>query len=229
MNTMQAEYDAEIDTDESERANYRALSKAAVATLVFAILGLLSLWASVFTILPIIGICFGLIAISNLKRYPAELVGHAPARVGLVANIVLSVLAIGMHAYIYATEVPDGYERISFYELKPRGRQSPLPYSPRAEEVDGKKVFLKGYVRPGDKRTNLKKFILVGDFGQCCFGGSPKTTDIVAIDIIVDETVNHSYGVRKIGGTFRLNRQPVSVGEKDIPGVYYQIEADLVN
>ena len=103
-----------------------------------------------------------------------------------------------------------------------------LVWSEQAEELDGKKVFIKGWVRPGNRKDNLKDFILVGDMGSCCFGGSPKITDVVAISIKGDERVSYSWKLRKIHGTFRLNRQAAPTGEKDIPKVYYQIDADSV-
>ena len=131
------------------------------------------------------------------------------------------------HTYVYMTEVPDGYDRISFRMLKPNKKTS-LPYSETAEELDGSKVFLKGFVRPGTHRTNLRDFILVGDFGSCCFGGNPEITDVVAISIQGDERVNYSLRVRKIAGTFRLNRRAAPTDEKEVPKVYYQIDADIV-
>lgn len=211
-----------------DEGDYRSLSKAAVASVVFAVLGLFSLWAAVFILLPFLGLCCGWMAWANLRRYPDELVGILPARLGLIANACLLALAIGVHSYVYATEVPDGYQRIAFRDLKPRPRESTLPYSPLASQLDGQKVFLKGYVRPGKKRTQLQQFILVGDFGQCCFGGSPKPTDVVAVNIVIDKTVDYSLRWRKIGGTFRLNPRPIAVGEDDIPGVYYQLDADYI-
>ena len=135
---------------------------------------------------------------------------------------------MAMHIYIYNTEVPEGYQRIVFSQLRFNDKTS-LPFSEKAVEYDGKKVFLKGYVRPSDRKYDLKKFILVGDFGDCCFGGNPKITDIVGINIICDETVNYSFRTRKIGGTFRLHKRAQQVrDDKEIPGIYYEIEADYV-
>lgn len=213
---------------EDQEAGYRAISKAAVASVVFAILGLFSLWASVFVVLPLLGLCLALVARSNLRRYPDELTGNKAAILGLTVNLVLLLGSTSFHTYVYITEVPEGYQRISFTDLKPKPRESNLPYSPKAPDLDGKKVFIKGWVRPSDKKSGLKSFILVGDFGSCCFGGSPKPTDIVAVDIVIDETVDYSLMQRKIGGTFRLNTRPVQVGDAELPALYYQLEADFV-
>jgi hypothetical protein len=223
-----AETELDLPEGEPQESGYRAISKAAVASVVFAVLGLFSLWASVFVILPLLGLFLALVARSNLRRYPDELLGSTPAAIGLLVNLLLLVGSIGYHTYVYVTEVPEGYQRISFTDLKPKPRESNLPYSPKAPDLNGKKVFLKGWVRPSDKQTGLKSFILVGDFGSCCFGGSPKPTDIVAVDIVIDETVDYSLMQRKIGGTFRLNTRPVQVGDAELPALYYQLEADFI-
>ena len=69
---------------------------------------------------------------------------------------------------------------------------------------------------------------MVGDFGDCCFGGDPAATDVVAIKINCDDTVNYGYGLRRIGGIFKLNTRAQSSHEDDIPRVFYEIEANYV-
>ena len=116
---------------------------------------------------------------------------------------------------------------MAFSDLRPNLR-TPLPFSEKSKELDGKKVFLKGYVRPSDQMTNLKSFILVGDFGDCCFGGNPKITEVVAVDITTDDLIDHSYFLRKIGGTFHLDSRSRRINEDGIPTVFYSIEADYI-
>lgn len=208
--------------------HYRAICKSAVVSFVFAIIGLSAWLAAVFAVIPIFGLFFGILALINLKRFPEELMGKRLAVIATLLNLVIAVGSISYHSIVYATEVPKGYERLSFWELQP-GKISPYPYSERAIEMNGKKVFIKGYVRPGVKQRNLKKFILVGDFKTCCFGGNPQITDIVAVTIKGDQTVDYSLRLRKVTGEFRLNPQTKAVeDEKDIPAVFYEIIADEV-
>lgn len=220
--------DISFNSNQSNVSDYRAVSKAAVASVVLAVLGVASFLAPIFIVLPLLGVVFGILAISAINKFPSELVGKGVAVFGLVVGLLCLVSSIAMHSYIYATELPEGYQRISFGELKPPKRFG-ITFTKRSEELNGQKVFLKGYVRPpSGKKTNLKNFILVGDFGDCCFGGNPDITDVVAIKIKSDDTVNYGYGLRRIGGTFKLNPHTVPGGEKDIPQVYYEIEADHV-
>ena len=206
---------------------YRTISKAAVASLVFAILGIGAFVFQAFLILPILAFGFGFVGLMEISKYPEEVTGKIAAQIGLVCGLLIAVGSIGRHTYDYMTEVPDGYERMAFTDLRPNVRTS-LPYSEKAEKLDGKKVFLKGYVRPNAQMTNMKDFILVGDFGDCCFGGNPKITEVVAVNITSDDLIDHSYFIRKIGGTFRLDSSSRRIDEDGIPKVFYSIEADYI-
>lgn len=225
-----AKADEPVSSVFTEEAAYQSVCKSAVASIIFAVLGLSAFLAQMFMLLPILAIVFGLLALKAIRAYPDELVGKGAAKVGLIVGLVCLVTSGAMHSFIYATEVPDGYRRISFAELKPSSRsKDPNRFPDRAKDLDGKKVFLKGYVRPpSGKQYGLKNFIMVGDFGDCCFGGDPAITDVVAIKIQTDDTVNYGYGLRRIGGTFKLNPGTAISHEDEIPRVYYEIEADHV-
>ncbi|WP_148618976.1 DUF1700 domain-containing protein [Mariniblastus fucicola] len=214
----------------TEESTYQAVCKSAVASAIFAVLGLSAFLAQMFMLLPILGIVFALLALKAIRAYPDELVGKGAAKFGLLLSAVCLIGSGAMHSFIYATEVPEGYRRISFAELKPSSRGTDAQGFPkRAAELDGEKVFIKGYVRPpSGKQYGLKSFIMVGDFGDCCFGGDPAITDVVAIKIQSDDTVNYGYGLRRIGGTFRLNPSTAASDEEEIPRVFYEIEADHV-
>ncbi len=208
-------------------ASYRSLSKAAIAGAAFAILGTVFLLASVLIILPVIALGLSLVGVGNIKKYPEELVGMKAAKFGLVTSLLVLVGGLGWHYYVYSTEVPEGFERISYRMLKD-DKDTDLPYSEKAVALDGEKVFLKGFVRPGTKKKNLQKFILVGDFGSCCFGGAPEITDVVAINILGEERVHYGLRVRKIAGTFKLNKRKAPTAEKEVPKVFYQIDAEYI-
>lgn len=225
MNKPATFQDQEMHGNEFE---YKSISKAALASITFAILGLTAYLAQPFVFFPTIGLVFGLLALVNFRRFPEELTGQIAGKIGLVLSLVVLVTSVGYHSYIYATEVPEGYQRISFSDLRPNPKTPSIPFSEKSMEFDGKKVFVKGYVRPGAKKRKLKEFILVGDFGTCCFGGNPKITDVVAVTIIGDDTVDYGYSLRRIAGTFHLNRQTRPTKEKDIPQVFYEIHTEEV-
>jgi hypothetical protein len=228
VKSKQTQSSSAMTFEQSENSlQYRSVSKAAILSIVFAILGVLSFLGAVFVILPLLGVGFGIAGYMNVKRFPLELIGKKAASIGLIASVLLFVGSAGTHAYVHYTEVPEGYQRISFYDLKPNTMTQKF-YSEKADAFDGKKVFIRGYVRPSDKKRDLKQFIMVGDWGDCCFGGNPEMTDIVAISIKTDDTVDYGLGVRKIGGTFRLNTRPRPNADPEVPQIVYEIEADHV-
>ena len=208
---------------------YRSISKAAIASFTFAIFGAMTAFlAQMFVLIPVLGLVFGLVSLASFRRFPDEMTGKAFAKIGLICSLLIFVTSVAYHSYIYATEVPPDHMRIAFSDLRPNPKTPNIPYSPKSEELDGKKVFLKGYVRPGVKKRKLKEFILVGDFGSCCFGGDPKITDVVAVSIIGDDTVDYGYSLRRIAGTFRLNKRTRRTKEKDVPQVFYEIHTNEV-
>lgn len=209
---------------------YQSVCKTSVAAVIFGVLSVTAFVHQMFLIIPLLAIVFGLLALKAIHQWPDELVGKMAAKIGLVLGMLCLVAGAGMHSFIYATEVPDGYRRISFAELKPSSRGiDKNGYPDRVEEFDGQRVFIKGYVRPpSGKQYALKNFIMVGDFGDCCFGGDPAITDVVAVKIKCDDTVNYGYGLRRIGGTFKLNPKTTVSDEEEIPRVFYEIEADYV-
>ena len=220
---------APVFKSSSNVTSYRALSRGAVCAIGLGVLGwAVSFFAPILIVVPVLGAICGRVAIGNIKKYPDELAGMMAARIGFIISIVCVIASLITHSVIYATEVPENYHRISFGELRPNDRTA-LPFAEKAKQMDGQRVFLKGYVRPpSGKKNRLKSFIMVGDFGDCCFGGNPKITEVVAIRIKSDDTVDYGYGLRKIGGVFRLNPNTTAVNEKDIPQVFYEIEADYV-
>lgn len=216
------------DQDDDLDFQYRSVSKSALACLIFALLGFTAFLAEPLVILPAISLAFAVVAWISFRRHPDELVGKTMLYLGGPLALFCLIGSIAQHIYIYQTEVPEGYRRISFAMLRDNPKKA-LKYSEMAPELDGQKVFLRGYVRPGDKKRNLKHFIMVGDFGSCCFGGNPKISEVVAVTIdIPDKTVNYGYALWRIGGTFNFLPDRARTDDSDVPLVYYHIIADHV-
>lgn len=228
---------AEADYPQSSTIapEYRAISKGALLSLVFGVLGLLSfsLFLYVFRMscsiamiaffcLP--GLILGTSAFMRIKTRPDELAGKIPAMVGIFLCAAIFLGGIPMRVIMYVTEVPDGYERISFAELQPESKQSRMPVSKRAIELNGQRVFIEGYIFPGDRSKNLKHFLLVNDLGTCCFGQEPRVTHRIQVELTGDETVDWSYRLRKFGGVITVNPMAVITQE----GAVFTLKADHV-
>ncbi|NLF68292.1 MAG: DUF3299 domain-containing protein [Candidatus Anammoximicrobium sp.] len=206
--------------------SYRAVCKSAVFCLVLGLLSGMALLFPVLLLLPAVGLLAGLMALTKLRRYPEELSGRTAAVIGLVLCVSLLVGGVVLHSVVYATEVPEGFQRISFAELQPVPEAPHLPVPPNALELNGKKVFLKGYVYPDGQQYNIKRFILIPDMGTCCFGGQPKLTDMVEVTLRDPLRTIFERRKRRLAGTLTVDTRlkPVS----GLGGVYYRLDAEYV-
>ncbi len=204
---------------------YRMLSRAAVVSVV---LGLLSLAGYLFPgllVMAAVGLVAGFVALNKIRTYPQEFSGSAMALMGLFLNAAVLLSGLGLHAYIYATEVPEGYQRISFSDLQPE-KAGPIPYPPeRAFALNGKDVFISGYMFPDEKKNKISQFVLIPDLGTCCFGGQPKLTDMVQVTLKAPIQLEFRMSKRKLAGKFQVDPQLKPVN--GVGGVYYQLDASF--
>ena len=131
-----------------------------------------------------------------------------------------------MHAYIYLTEVPPGHVRVEFYKLK--FEAEPDRPTKEAVDLDGKDVFIKGYIHPSSGGGMLRQFILVGDLGTCCFGGQPKSSEMVEVTLTGGQTVKGGMTRRKLAGKFTLNKIPQQQADFD-NAVFYRLKGKKAN
>lgn len=204
--------------------SYRSVSRAAVLGLVFAALGLLSWYFPLLLVLSAVGLVCALVAFRNLKRFPLELSGRGVAWIGIGLSLFALIVNPIRHTYVYYTELPDGYERISFAELKsPVGGVDFPPVS--ALQLDGKKVFLKGYIHPTSLASNAAKtFILVPDWATCCFGKQPPLTHMIEVRLIGDKFAQKSMRKHSLAGTLQV--RPYLKPIDGLQGVFYELEAE---
>jgi len=161
-------------------------------------------------LIGVAGILLASVALWQIRVSQGELSGRWMAFIGLAVSSLLTLAGGGYHGYVYATEVPEGYERMSFSWLSKQGMvveegQNPRPTDDVAQ-FDGKKIYIKGYMYPVRQEHGLTEFVLCKDNGDCCFGGQPKLTDMITVKmnsgLSVDLLQNQLVGV---GGVFHAN------------------------
>jgi hypothetical protein len=207
-----------------EEFEYRPLSIMAVASLVFGLLspmvflgGRVSIENAVMlSPIPLIGLALGFWARSTMRANPDQYAGEKFSTAGIALSAICLVGGMAFSGAVYATEVPDGYIRTSFAELRPseidlRGDHA-IP--PSIQALEGKKVFIKGYMRPGSHYTaggqpvssGIANFLLVRDNAQCCYGdlSAVKYFDRVLVSMKSKERLTYHGGVFRMGGTLRL-------------------------
>ena len=202
---------------------YRALSKTAVVSLLLGVMSIVCLVFPSALILPLLSLILGVSAVKSILRYPAELTGFPVAVLGTLVGGALFVGGTAFHVYDYLTELPEGYERVSFFALKAESGQPDEPTA-RALELNGKRVFIKGYMYPDGQSARIKTFVLVPDLGTCCFGGEPKLTHMIEVTLDGPSGIDYSMRKRKLAGTLKVDKSLKQVN--GLTGVYYQLVAD---
>ncbi len=207
---------------------YRTLSFSAIVTFVFGLIaiptGLLASLNPFLLALPFAGILIGILSVWRLKNRQQEFTGYELAKIGLGLSTLLLLVGVSHAIYTYVTEVPEDCQRVTFTQLQPDPKYPYVPFAPTAADINDQKIFVKGYVYPDDQLGEIKRFILVPDFGACCFGGKPKLTDMMQVTLEDPHRVKYSYFNRSLSGTFRLRTSTASkVGE-----VVYHLEDAVV-
>jgi len=221
---MSAEVDLQLAA--GRLAHYRAMSTMAIVAMGLGFLSVAAILSATLLILPLCGVIFSVAALTRIRSRPLELTGMPLAVAGLAMSCVMFLGGAILHTVVYVTEVPEGYQRISFFDLQP-DKRSALHIPESAVNLDGQRIFIKGYVYPGDQRHDLRQFVLVPDMGTCCFGGQPALTDMVEVNLKEPLRVDFSYRKRRLGGILHVDTtlKPIS----GLNGVYYQLDADYLN
>jgi hypothetical protein len=211
-------------SDFTDELDYKAISRSAVVSLVFGIIGLLSWEFPYLILLPLLGFLCGLFALQMISKYRDELTGRSLAWTGVILGGALTLISPIRHTIIYLTEVPEGFERVHFSVLKSPTGAPDFP-TKAAADLDGKQIFIKGYIHPTSLSSkNSKSFILVPDWATCCFGTQPPLTHMVEVRLINDKFASKSFRQHSLAGRFTLipGGKPV----EGFTGVYYQLEAE---
>lgn len=214
-----------VDTVEDQVHPYRTTSRMAMMSLIFGLLSSLALLAPVLVVFSVLGVASCVAGLRTIRLHPQEFTGKGPALAGGLLSLGLAIIAISFHAYVYYTEVPDGYDRISFKVLQPESG-SPQPIPDSAMNLDGKQVFVGGYMHPDAGLAPVQSFVLVPDMGTCCFGGQPNLTDMIEVTLKGNDRVSYSTRKRKFAGTLRVN--PYLKPREKLKGTYYQLNVDEV-
>jgi hypothetical protein len=214
--------DAERDDDYDPASEYRALSSSAVAALALGLLSPLAIFDWWLGLIPLTAVILGIVALRTIRTHQGEYTGAGMAIAGTVLAVLFWIGGFAHLSYIYATEVPEGFERIDYSILQPLPDEPPDRVPPDAKSLDGKKVFIKGYVYPGQRQYGITQFLLVRDQGSCCFGGNPKLTDRILVQLSDPEGLAFSSKLFKLAGTFHVTDPRDAPDAKGV--VFYHLD-----
>ncbi|MBL8828334.1 MAG: hypothetical protein JNM18_15240 [Planctomycetaceae bacterium] len=203
---------------------YRPLNRLAIASFVLGLASLVAFFDTTLAIVPALGMATGLLGWMRIRSEPDAYAGGQLALLGMALSVVCWAGGWSWLSYVYMTEVPGGAQRITYDELQPdpdSGDEVPA----FAKEIDGQRVFIKGFMYPGAQSRGINEFILCYSNDDCCFGGNPKLTHMIHVTLKPPLVVNFATRQHKIAGTFKLAPSGPVDG---LSGAIYNIEADYV-
>ena len=208
--------------DEQPAVRYRALSAAAVVSLVFGVLSILTLFDWLLAILPIVGIAVGWLAQGRIREAREELTGLGVARAGMGLSIVFWLFGCGWLISAHIQEVPFGYQRVTYEMLQPNPDLPGGQIPPDIYKLQEKKVFVKGYMAPTRQLMGLRQFVLCPAIPNCPFcTPNPKPTEMIRIKLTGDLEAEYTTHLVRLGGKFAIDAQSPS-------GIPYALEADYL-
>lgn len=216
-------------TENSAEFDYRPMPVLIPVCCAFAFFSLTAFMIDWLLAVPVFGIVLAVGALWQIHRSAGGYGGHRAAW-ALLGILLAELLGAGaFHAYSFVTELPEGFQRVNFsndiskYELKTVNGETQVPAP--VQELNDQPVFLKGYMYPTREMQGLSRFVLCKDMGQCCFGGNPKPTDMIVVEMSGNQTVDHRTGLVSVAGVFRTH---TDVKPGDLNPVY-QLDCTYFN
>jgi hypothetical protein len=191
---------------------YRAVHWAAAASLALGGLSLL-VWVGEngfvwLFLLPLAAVLLGWQALARIARTREEYTGSRLAWTGIVLAVVFSLSGVIRLLVVRASEVPAGYQRVEYQELEPdpKDPQQRIPES--VLKMEGKRVFMKGFMIPGRQQVRLKRFLICPTNGECTFHPpNPRPWQILKVQLTGDLTANYTRDPIALGGLFHVDEQ----------------------
>ncbi len=210
MSELQSDAFSSPELEGENEFSYRPIPVLAPVSLVIGLCSVIGLASVAGLSVPLAGVILGVLGLRQISQARGEYGGFKLTVSGLVLSSICLLAGTTLHAYTYATEVPEGYERLSFRWLadqKPIIEDGQTRIHPEAKSLDGQKIFIKGYMYPGKAKEKLKSFTLCKDTAQCCFGGKPAITDIISVEFVNDARATHrELSLVNVAGTFRAKK-----------------------
>ena len=196
---------------DSAGAKYREVNRAAVFSLILGSLSILLALSWAFVVLPILAVYLGRRALRQMNRSPELFTGESLAWTGMGLALVFFLAGGAWLMFVRAQEVPHGYQRVDMTELQPdpavaMTADGKLVLPPEVLKLDGKKVYIKGYMIPTRQQLRLKQFFLCPTNGTCQYHPpKPRPTEIIRVKVVGDVIANYTPQPVGIGGILHVD------------------------
>lgn len=93
------------------------------------------------------------------------------------------------------------------------------------EALTGKRIRIRGWMRPTFQRKGIKQFVLVRDNLECCFGPGAALYDCIRVEMVSGATADFSTRSIAVEGTFSIDE---FIGPDGHHWAIYHLEGELV-
>jgi len=219
MTTPEAPRNAASHEVVGPAARYRAICPLAITSVIFGALSIATALHWSLALIPLAGIAAGWASLRRIDRAPEEWVGRELARVGLGLACGFWVIGFLWWAFSSHEEVPPGYQYIQFEMLQPDPNR-PTEWIPEAaQEMNDRRVYIKGFMKPGRQQSGIKDFILCPTDDTNPFSDlDKKRTEMIRV--MMQGDLEAVYTSRRVGVAGRLRVEP-----NHPSGVPYGLEA----
>lgn len=211
--------------DLQQSFDYRPVPVLAPTAAVLAGCSLAAWWLMPAVGIALIGTVVGFVAYRKIATSDGELGGLGMATASLALSGVLFVGSTAKHAYVWATEVPEGYRKVNFaHDISVHGigmERGRIALAPQVQELVDQPIFVKGYMFPVERKFGLESFVLVKDNQLCCFGKQVEPTDMILVVLPEGRTMDYTTGMVSVGGELKI--EPTSVDDQQNQVVYRMV------
>jgi hypothetical protein len=209
--------------------SYQAVSPLAVASVALGALSILTAFGStaatglLLATIPLAGIVFGWQALRKIRKAPDEWIGLEVAWLGIGLSVALGLIGFIFVWSSQASEVPYGYQWVAYDSLQPDPSKPTEPIPQTAIDMQDRKVYIKGYMRPCRRQTGIKDFVLCPTNGECPFcTPNPKQTEMIRVTLQGDLDTTFTTHLIGVAGRFRVD-------PSDPSGIPYGLDAEYIH
>lgn len=188
---------------------YRPIPPLVPIAAIFVLLSLTAYAWDVLVVIPLVGTVLAFLAWRQVARGDGAYSGGGVARLSAIILPIILLTSLCLHAYLFATEVPPGFQRVNFAtDISNKGfinDQGQPGIHPDVQKLTENPIFVKGYMYPTRRTTDLESFVLCRDSGDCCFGGQPKITDMIYVEMPKGKGVDFLNGLVSVAGQLKVS------------------------
>ena len=185
----------QVNGDE-QTVDYKEINTLSILSIVAAVLSVLGFFFKPLILLAAVGLLLGYLAFRKILKAPEETGGFVLATLGMGLSTVLGISAVIFQVWFYYHNAPPGYEVVAFDDMAfdKKGK-----VRPEILALDGKKVYITGYMFPTDRQAGIEEFQLVRLLAHCKFC-SPGTNPADMIAVSLENGMSVSFRANKIVG-----------------------------